>query len=157
MKASAVFLMFVVASGIPAFARGEPPPVEIPNTLEQAYGVLDRLLSPGDRLAFMSTSEREAVIRSHVGLGMYIRNAWFRSGKSALPGVLHELGARSFDDMSSMVLTSYWRHLNGKPVEIEKQGACYRRWSDEAHRLESEAKAKGESSYQLPSFGCPDS
>jgi len=153
VKAAAVFLVVTLACCFPAFSS-EPSPVEIPNTLDQAYEVLNRLLSPDDRHAFMSTPEREAVIGAHLGLGMYIRNEWFRSGKSALPGVLHELGARSLDDMSSMVLTSYWRHLNGKPIEVEKQGACYRRWSDEAERLESEAKAKGESSYQLPSFDC---
>jgi hypothetical protein len=154
MKA-AVLLVIALGCGVPALSRSEPPPVEIPNTLDQAYGVLDRLLSPADRHAFMSTPEQEAVTRAHMGLGLYIRNKWFRSGKSALPGVLYDFGARSFDDMSGMVLTSYWRHLNGKPIDIEKQGACYRRWFDEEQRLESDAKAKGESSYKLPSFDCP--
>ncbi len=155
MKA-AVVLVIAFWLGFAAWSRADSPRSEIPNTLDQAYEALDRLLSARDRRAFMSRPEKEAVALAHMGLGLFIRNTWFRSGKSALPGVLYDFGARSLDDMSSMVLTSYWRHLNGKPIEIEKQGACYRRWSEEAERLESEAKAKAESSYQLPSFDCPE-
>jgi len=103
----------------------------------------------------MHTPEREAVVYAHMGVGLYIRNQWFRSGKSPLAGVLHQLGARSLDDASSMVLTSYWRHLNGKPLELEKQGACYQRWGNEQERLQKEAEAKGETSYNLPAFDCP--
>jgi hypothetical protein len=57
--------------------------------------------------------------------------------------------------MSSMVLTSYWRRLNGKPIELEKQGECFSRWWAEEKRLEKEAHAKGEDTYSTPDFSCP--
>lgn len=129
--------------------------VAAPATLDEAFRALDSLLGPTRRDSFMHTPERGAVVYAHMGIGLYIRNEWFRSGKSPLAGVLHQLGARSLDDASSMVLTSYWRHLNGKPLELEKQGACYQRWGDEQERLEKEAEAKGETSYNLPAFDCP--
>ena len=93
----------------------------IPNSIEEAFRSLDGLLKPEERLAFMQRSERDAATRAHFAVGLYIRNHWLRSGKSALVGLLRAAGAQSFDDMSVMLLTSYWRHLHGKPIELQKQ------------------------------------
>ena len=59
------------------------------------------------------------------------------------------------DDMSDMILTSNWRHLNKKPINLKEQGACYTRWWVERQRLEDEAKAKSKTSYGFPAFDCP--
>jgi len=128
---------------------------EVPNTLSQAFAALDQQLGSQQQEAFKNTSEAEAVAKAHMSLGLYIRNVWFRSGQSKLTGQLHALGARSLDDMSSVVLTSYWRHLNGKPLKVEEQCACYAKWWQEQQRLESAAKAKGENSYSYPKISCP--
>ena len=129
--------------------------VSAPNTLDEAFAALDALLSPADRHSFMHKSEGQATLDAHFSLGMYIRNEWFRHGGSTLPGELYAAGARSLDDMSSMVLTSYWRHLNGKPIKLREQGSCYERWWKEQERLEREAKAKGQKSWRAPDFDCP--
>jgi hypothetical protein len=123
----------------------------VPHTLEEAFAVLDKKLSAVERQKFQNTPEREAVALAHMGLGMYIRNEWFRAGGSALPKVLR---AQHLDDASAIVLTSYWRHLNGKPLEVESQINCYHRWWREQQRLIDEAK--GSSSYGTPAFSCPD-
>jgi hypothetical protein len=127
----------------------------VPQTLEEAFQALDEMLPPNEIQAFRQRPEREAVVLQHMGLGMYIRNAWFRSGKSRLVGMLHSHGAGHLDDMSSMILTSYWRRLNGQPIDIERQGACYRRWWAEQHRIKAAAKANNQTSYGVPSFRCP--
>ena len=123
----------------------------VPNTLEEAFVALDKQLSVEERQKFQSTPEGKAVALAHMGLGLYIRNEWFRAGGSALPKVLQ---AWSLDDASGIVLTSYWRHLNGKPLEVEKQINCYHQWWQKQKRLAREAKAKGASSYQMPEFSC---
>ena len=127
----------------------------VPNTLEEAFVVLDQKLTSEAREQFRRTLEEEAVTSAHMSLGMYIRNQWFRAGGSRLPGLLQDVGARHMDDMSSIVLTSYWRHLNGKPLQLAQQGECYRRWWQEQERLVREAKSNGEPSYATPSFSCP--
>jgi hypothetical protein len=127
----------------------------IPNTLDEAYLSLDASLKPEDRLAFMQRPEREAVMEAHYAVGLYIRNQWLRSGKSALVKLLHEKGAQSLDDMSSMILHSYWRHLNGKPIQLNEQGACYRKWWSEQQKLIDQSKERGEDSYPSPNFRCP--
>jgi hypothetical protein len=125
----------------------------VPNTLEEAFAALDRQLPAAERQKFQNTPERQAVALAHMGLGMYIRNQWFRAGHSALPQALH---AQHLDDASAIVLTSYWRHLNGKPLEVDQQIDCYRRWWQEQRRLENEARAQGMSGYKIPAFSCPD-
>jgi|ERR1700722_3779559 len=127
----------------------------VPNTLDEAFTSLDGSLKPEERLAFMKRPELEAVTLAHFAVGLYIRNQWLRSGKSTLTSLLLAKGAQSFDDMSAMILTSYWRHLHGKPIQLEEQGACYRKWGLEQQKLIDQAKAKGEDSYSTPDFNCP--
>lgn len=84
------------------FAEAAQPPA-VPSTLEEAFSALDALLTPADRDAFMYKTEKAAVIDAHMSVGLYIRNVWFRSGRSPLAGILHDKGARALDDASSMV------------------------------------------------------
>ena len=134
------------------YAMEERP---IPNTLEEAFSYLDTSMKADQRLAFMHRSERDAIVQAHFAVGMYIRNQWLRTGKSALVGILKAAGAGSYDDLSSIILTSYWRHLHGKPIELERQGACYKRWWLEQQKLIDESEAKGKDSYSTPHFYCP--
>jgi hypothetical protein len=127
----------------------------VPNTLEDAFASLDSSLKPDQKLAFMQRQERQAVIEAHFAVGLYIRNEWLRTGKSSLVGTLQSVGARSYDDMSAMILTSYWRHLHGVKIALKEQGACYRRWWLEQQKLIDESKAKGQDSYRMPDFYCP--
>jgi hypothetical protein len=143
---------FLILLFVSAIAPADQP---VPNTLDEAFASLDRSLKPDERLAFMQRPEREAVMLAHFAVGLYIRNQWLRSGKSSLTNLLLAKGAQSFDDMSAMILTSYWRHLHGKPIQLEEQGACYRRWGLEQQKLIDQAKAKGEDSYSSPDFRCP--
>jgi uncharacterized protein DUF6794 len=123
--------------------------------MEEAFAVLDTTLSQAAREQFRNMPVDKAVTHAHMGLGMYIRNEWFRRGRSSLPTKLHSLGARHIDDMSAMVLTSYWRYLNGKPIELERQGACYKRWWTEQERLIELAKRQGSESHEMPDSHCP--
>ncbi|MCL2310268.1 MAG: hypothetical protein FWC42_08370 [Proteobacteria bacterium] len=123
----------------------------VPNTLEEAFAALDKQLSAIERQKFQNAPESEAVALAHMGIGMRIRNEWFRAGGSALPRTLR---VQHLDDASAIVLTSYWRHLNGKPLEVENQINCYHRWWQEQQRLIDEAK--GASSYKTPAFSCPN-
>lgn len=128
----------------------------IPNTLEEAFASLDQSLNAGERRRFMSLPEDEAVTEAHFGLGMYVRNTWFRSGHSGMIKTFLDAGAGSMDDMSSMVLHSYWRYLNGRPVRLQEQGACYVRWWNEQKRLYEQASANKSESYPSPGFSCPN-
>jgi uncharacterized protein DUF6794 len=124
-----------------------------PNTLEDAFRILDKNLPPIEKSTFKRTPEKQAAIKAHFGLGLWIRNEWLYRERSGLRDYLASLGARHIDDMSGMVLVSYWRHLNDKPIEIEKQVACYRRWWEEWDRRAAEGKHG--SPPDGPDFDCP--
>jgi hypothetical protein len=147
-------LRFLAALLLIGLCAAEEAAGTVPNTLDEAFASLDASLTPDQRLAFNQRPEREAISEVHFGIGLFIRNQWLRPG-SRLTGELHKLGAGSFDDMSSMILASYWRHLHGKPIKLEQQGACYKRWSLAQQNLINEAKAHGSSSYSSPNFDCP--
>jgi hypothetical protein len=149
LRQHVAFLILLIVS---AMASADQ---RVPNTLDEAFTSLDVSLKPEQRLAFMQRPEREAIMEAHFAVGLYIRNQWLRSGKSALAKLLHEKGAQSYDDMSSMILHSYWRHLNGKPIQLNEQGACYKRWWLEQQKLMDQSKARGEDSHSTPDFVCP--
>jgi len=151
MKHCALLIALIILAAVPV-GVAEP---SVPQTIAEAFVVLDQRLTDAQRREFAGKAESEATVEAHMGLGMYIRNEWFRSGKSGLVGKLHDLGGRSLDDLSSMVLTSYWRHLNGKKLELEAQGECYRRWWQEQDRLKREAEEQGLKEYGSPIFDCP--
>ena len=126
-----------------------------PNTVAEAIQALEVMVPPAQRKALMAKSEAEALTDTHFGLGMYIRNNWFRGGNSDLPRLLSEAGAKSMDDMSALILSAYWRHLHGHPFDLQKEAGCYRQWWAEQARIEASAWASGKSSYGSPSFTCP--
>jgi hypothetical protein len=149
MRAALPLLLLLA---LPLNAAAVPP---VPQTMEDAFHALDSLLGNAQREAFMHKPEREATVEAHMGVGMYVRNQWFRHGGSPLVGYLMGKGAHSLDDASAMLLTSYWRYLNGQPIRLEEQGACYARWGAEQNRLIREAEANHRDSYATPAFDCP--
>jgi hypothetical protein len=137
-------LASIVRAGLIVLSLATPAVADVPNTLEEAFRELDRVLPMEEKERFKRKPELAAVLDAHLSLGMGIRNEWFRSGRSALAGYLSSLGAQHFDDMSSVVLGAYWRYLNGRPIEIEKyveqQNKCFARLLEEQKRDLAEAK-----------------
>lgn len=105
----------------------------IPTTLEECF---ERLKTLEGLDQFIKASEGET-IQYHHGLGRTIRNEWLYSEDSPLKKLL--VGLRLFheDDMSSLILTSFHRHMNGKPLEIQEQVTKFHQhWSKLATPME---------------------
>lgn len=58
------------------------------------------------------------------------------------------------EDMSGIILRSFWRRLNGRPLEVEAQASCDQRWWQEYARLKKDAQSRGAGSYSPPDFEC---
>ena len=95
-----------------------------PTNLEECFQQLEKILSEEDRQMFIEEDKtgEDMTIRFHSGLGRWIRNNW---GLWAQSGPLYEqmktLGLEHPDDMSGVILTSYWRSLHGRPLGIKQQ------------------------------------
>lgn len=90
--------------------------MEIPKTLEECYIFLDNL---DDIDEWLKKSEISAIASSHHGIGRWIRNNW-----GLWPGYgdlykwfkINEINHP--DDMSSIILTSFYRYKNNKDVKL---------------------------------------
>jgi hypothetical protein len=101
--------------------------VHIPKNLDECFAELDRMIHP-DLIKKMRSEPQTEMIQYHFGLGMWMRNNWELWGDSRLCKFFNNIGIQHPDDMSGIILNSYWAHLNGKPLDIEKQVGFYREY-----------------------------
>ena len=70
------------------------------------------------------------MIRYHRTIGMWMRNNWGLWRGSRLKQYFNNLGVNHPDDMSAIILTSFWRHLHKQPIKLEEQiKVCQDYWA----------------------------
>ena len=92
-----------------------------PKNLTECIQMLDKNLKTEDKEYIKTLTEDEFFMESHFTIGMGIRNEWIRSGNPELVTFFLDQGVKHPDDMSAMILTSYYRHLLGKEIDLEGQ------------------------------------
>ena len=98
-----------------------PTGVYIPSDIQDCFQELDKMLTPSVRESFR-TSDESGLFKYHFGLGMWIRNNWgLWIEDSRLKQYFDSLGGIHADDVSSLIITSYWNYLNGRPIELPKR------------------------------------
>ena len=100
---------------------------EKPKNLTECIQMLDKNLKKEDKEYIKTLTEEEFFMESHFTLGMGIRNEWIRSGNPELVKFFSDEGVKHPDDMSAMILTSYYRHLLGKEIDFEGQISAYKK------------------------------
>lgn len=100
----------------------------VPKDLNDALTYLDCKWTEKDKLDFKSKSENDAVVELHFGTGQAIRNNWGLWGKrkNSLVRYFNKNGIYHPDDISSIILTSFHRKLNNKPLDLDKQVESYK-------------------------------
>ena len=96
----------------------------IPTDLDDCFRQLEKILKPKDLDQIKSGTEKD-MIKYHFGLGMWLRNNWGLWAGSRLAKWFNEQGIFHPDDMSGVILDSFWRHLNKKPIDLEGQVKHY--------------------------------
>lgn len=96
----------------------------IPKDLDDCFVQLKELLKPED-IEKMKGGAEDDMIEYHFGLGMWMRNNWGLWGGSRLAEWFNARGVQHPDDMSGIILDSFWRHLNEKPVKLDEQVKYY--------------------------------
>jgi hypothetical protein len=92
-----------------------------PTTLDETFLYLNQMFDDTDKYGFMTLPEDIATGRHHRGLGMWIRNNWGLWRNSELKRFFLHKGVGHPDDMSGIILTSYHRYLNSKPIDLDGQ------------------------------------
>jgi len=102
-----------------------PNGVYIPKDLKDSFVELNKMLSL-KLIEEMKNGPEDEMIHYHRTLGMWMRNNWRLWKGSRLSSYFNKLGIKHPDDMSGIILMSYWRHLNGRPLELKKQVKYYK-------------------------------
>lgn len=104
--------------------QSAPFGVYIPKDLDDAFLELQKMLHPSFLGEFRSGTEQD-LAQYHFGLGMWIRNNWGLWKGSRLSDYFARMDIRHPDDMSSIIMTSFHRHLNGTPIKLDEQVGFY--------------------------------
>lgn len=105
----------------PTLDPHSPTGVYIPSDLQDCFRELNRALPVG-MIDDIRTGGEGGLSLPHFGLGMWMRNNWgLWNMESRLIKYCASIGFGDADDASSMIIESYWRHLNGRPIDIPRQ------------------------------------
>ncbi|OGF46448.1 MAG: hypothetical protein A2231_12800 [Candidatus Firestonebacteria bacterium RIFOXYA2_FULL_40_8] len=104
--------------------KNESKTAIIPKDLDDCFIELNRTLDLKVIEEIKNKAEKD-MIDYHMGLGMWIRNNWIRQKDSRLGAWFVSKGIHHPDDMSGIILDSYWRHLHNHPVKLDEQIKYY--------------------------------
>jgi hypothetical protein len=127
MKYLVTFCMFVISFVAFGQIKNTDMKKEKPKNLTECIQMLDKTLKTEDKDYIKTLTEDEFFMESHFTIGMGIRNEWIRSGNLELVTFFLDQGVKHPDDMSAMILTSYYRHLLGKEIDFEGQISAYKK------------------------------
>ena len=122
--------------------------VYVPKDLQDAFKELSKMLDPR-LVAKMKNGPEKDMIKYHHGLGTWLRNNWMLWGGGRMAKFFNTKGVRHPDDMSGIILTSFWRHLNNKPLNFEKQCAWYVAYWDSTKKPDKQIPLGTEPNYTL--------
>lgn len=117
----------------------------IPTNLNECFIELDTVFatSPVDLKIFKNAKEDTAIARIHHGLGRWIRNNWGLWTKDTkLYNTFNEMQLWHADDMSSIILTSYHRYINGVEINLKEQVDYYINYWEEYEKTNGPIKQK---------------
>jgi hypothetical protein len=98
----------------------------IPRNLQECFAQLDSEMSAKQVTDFAATSE-DKLGSFHDEFGGWMKNNWRLGENSRLARYFNGLGVTNPDDMSTVIIASYWRQKNGKPIDIEEAILPYKK------------------------------
>ena len=99
-----------------------------PLSLDDALKILDDLF-PIEEKEYIKTNSENCMHAYHMSVGMMIRNQWgFWKGNGALFDFFKLKGIVHPDDMSGIILKSYWRQMNHVDIDLDQQIEYYKNY-----------------------------
>jgi len=95
--------------------------IKIPLNLTEALDELNSQLDDEEKEKIQNLGEDEFVILSHMYMGQKLRNLWLYPEGSPLRKFFKDEGLFSEDDMSDIILRSFYRYLKGEEIGYEEQ------------------------------------
>ncbi len=115
-------ILAAVALSTAAASQADPLKDCAPATLDAVFVCLDRHWTAREEFKALAYDD---ISGGHFGVGMWMRNNWGLWGGGPLARHFNDLGITHADDMSGIILKSYWLHLHGCPLRLEDQVGYY--------------------------------
>lgn len=96
-----------------------------PRNLDECFDKLEKI-APLVTKIFREASDEAVVSEFHFTLGQSIRNEWGLWKGSRLRKYFEKLGLGHPDDMSGIILTSFFRHLHERDIDLKGQVEYYK-------------------------------
>ncbi|MEW6376459.1 MAG: DUF6794 domain-containing protein [Thermodesulfobacteriota bacterium] len=100
--------------------------VYIPKDLEDCFIELKKMLPL--KLIKKIKSKEFSISEYHLNLGLWLRNNWGLWKGSRLKAYFESIGIHHPDDMSSVILVSFHRHLNDEEIRLLGQVKFYQKY-----------------------------
>lgn len=97
----------------------------IPSDLTDSHKALQAQLSSEDLELIRAMKSEDETVELHHGLGRWLRNAWLYPNGSRLSTYFNTLGIQHTDDMSAIILDTFWCKLHGQPFRLEERVKFY--------------------------------
>jgi hypothetical protein len=105
----------------PTYDSNSPTGMYIPADVEDCIREMNKVL-PAALLDKIRTSEEHDLALFHFGLGMWMRNSWgLWMDESRLRRYFVGLGVPDADDMTGIIIGTYWDVLNGRPADVRRR------------------------------------
>jgi hypothetical protein len=99
-----------------------------PKTLDEAIVQLEKIHHDTTKQKIIAMTEKEFLGNSHFGLGLWMRNNWGLWKGKELAKHFKSIGVFHPDDMSGIILTSYYRQLKGQDRKLDEQIKNYQEY-----------------------------
>jgi len=98
----------------------------IPQNIEEALIAVKEFFYPEELQEIDESPDIDNMIKYHHTVGRAMRNYWglWKKG-TKLKEVFKKLGIHHPDDISSIILNSFWKERHGQPIELEAQVKKY--------------------------------
>ncbi len=106
--------------------------VYIPVDLADAHSELSRLADPAGLTSFRRAPEDEIERKLHFGLGRWILTNWGLEDGSRISHYLKLKGVSVPDDMVRIIIVTWHRKINKRPMMVEEEIAAAKKRMDEA-------------------------
>lgn len=123
--------------------------IYIPKNLEDCFKQIDGFWADSVKTKVKGWSEDEFISKAHMGFGMWMRNNWQLWAGSRLSKYFNELGIYHPDDMSGIILDSYYRYLNSQEIKLEEQIQSCKDYWERAKKKDLDRKAAEFSEYNV--------
>lgn len=98
-----------------------------PSTIEECHNFLLERLTNKD-LESIKNCHKSSLCQYHHTMGRWMRNHWGLWSGGKLKRHMESLGFTHPDDMSTVILESFWSSLNGQPYDLKQAAESYKEY-----------------------------